>query len=111
MSRLTTLKTSFNDRNGKLSSKRIWAAVVICNGLLITQTFAFFKILKFIGYIETNNTLVIPTTLILGILGVGAGLFGTTIGERENVIPHNHYPEAESPDIVIMNNSNNDEIL
>jgi len=90
MGGLKALKASFNDRNGKLSSKRIWAAVTICNGLLIAWLLLVFKILIILDVFETDEVLEVETTLILGILGVGAGLFGATVAERENVIPHKH---------------------
>ena len=99
MGNLKVLKTSFQDRNGKLSSKRIWAAVTICNGLLIAWLMLVSKILILLDVLKADEVLEVETTLILGILGVGAGLFGTTIGERENMRPRD-----ESPDIVIVNN-------
>jgi hypothetical protein len=86
MSRLQGLKETFKDRNGKLSSKRLWGAVTLCNGLLMAWSSLGVKVLILLGYIITEKAFIIDTTLIIGIVTAGAGLFVSTYAERQNSI-------------------------
>ena len=80
----TRLKESFNDRNGKISSKRVWAAIVVCNGLLLTWYEIVIKSLILFNVIDKTLIFSVDVSLILGILGVGAGLFASTFAEKQN---------------------------
>lgn len=44
------------------------------------------KVLILIGYIITEKAFIIDTTLIIGIVTAGAGLFVATYAERQNSI-------------------------
>ena len=83
----TRLKESFNDRNGKISSKRVWAAIVVCNGLLLTWYEIVIKSLILFNVIDKTLIFSVDVSLILGILGVGAGLFASTFAEKQNKFP------------------------
>jgi len=91
--KLERLKASFNDRNGKVSSKRVWAAIVISDGLLIANVNIAMKVLIAFSVILPENSYEVETSLILGILGVGAGLFASTVVEKQNTVLENHKEE------------------
>ena len=81
---IKALKSSFYDRNGKVSSKRLWAGITMANGLLITNVNVAMKVLIAFGIVCPENIYKIEVSLILGILGVGAGLFASSVAEKQN---------------------------
>ncbi|MFT6835651.1 MAG: hypothetical protein ACJA0H_001691 [Francisellaceae bacterium] len=93
------LRASFNDRNGKFSSKRLWGAVTLCNGLLIAWSSMVVKVLLTVGYIVSENEFIIDTTLILGIITAGAGLFVSTYAEPQNKMPIDKNPYSQEETI------------
>lgn len=85
------------DRNGKPSSKRRWGSITMFNGLLMAWVCLIIYLLVTFGVIEPIQDFRLPTTLILGVLGVGAGFFVATNWEPENqvIIHQNRDMEGE----------------
>lgn len=73
------------DIEGKESSKRYWAKILIINGLVMCwMAFIFSTIQALIFAFKHNNFQSIPDDLIYLQLITGFGTLGLTLGERFN---------------------------
>lgn len=75
------------DADGKESSKRYWAKILITNGMIMSWiAFLFSCLVTIISMTksECNNVQVVDTELIYLQLLTGLGALGFTLGERFN---------------------------
>ena len=74
-----------NDIEGKESSKRYWAKILIRSGLIMTWIlFILSCSIALLSYYKTGAYQQIPTDLIYLQLLTGLGALGFTLGERFN---------------------------
>ncbi len=73
------------DIDGKVSSKRKWARVLIVSGLIMSWiAFGISCFMSLWILIKEGTYQAIPTQIIYAQLGAGLGAIGFTIGERWN---------------------------
>jgi hypothetical protein len=85
------------DVNGKESSKRKWAGIILRYAIVYTSVMGVAKLLIVFGILTPVMEFEVDTALILGLFTVGAGLFGVTTFERQNTLPINNQPSTDTP--------------
>ena len=81
------MKETGQDINGKASSKRKWAAIILRYAIIYTSVVGTAKLLIVFGVLTPVMEYEVDTGLIIGLFTVGAGLFGVTTWERASEAP------------------------